>query len=156
MARDTRDGRAGVLRTVPFNVASALLVIAAAFARGTAAEYWPRSAVTLVQLVTLYLTGVANFRIEPAHFVERRRLPMLMPFGESVVAIGIGAAGPPLVSGVIAAAVLGLALASCLWWAYFTGDSERAEHALRTAAPESRARSAIEGFFYAHIPMLLT
>jgi low temperature requirement protein LtrA len=60
---------------------------------------------------------------------------MLVAFGESVVAIGIGAVGLPLDAGVIAAAVLGLALAACLWWAYFTGDSERAEHALGTASP---------------------
>jgi low temperature requirement protein LtrA len=80
---------------------------------------------------------------------------MLVAFGESVVAIGIGAAGLPLHSGVIAAAVLGLALVACLWWAYFAGDTERAEHALRTAAPDRRPWLAFEGFFYAHVPMLL-
>jgi len=108
-----------------------------------------------VQIITPYLIGIGRFRVEPAHFVERHGLLMLVAFGESVVAIGIGAAGLPLDSSVIAAAVLGLALVACLWWAYFTGDSERAEHALRTAAPERQPRLAIEGFFYAHIPMLL-
>jgi low temperature requirement protein LtrA len=68
----------------------------------------------LVQLVTPYLTGVGSFRMEPAHFVERHGLLMLVAFGESVVATGIGAAGLPLDWGVIAAAVLGLAPVACL------------------------------------------
>jgi hypothetical protein len=72
-----------------------------------------------------------------------------------VVAIGIGAAGLTLHSGVIAAAVLGLALVACLWWAYFAGDTERAEHALQTAAPDRRPWLALEGFFYAHVPVLV-
>ncbi len=109
----------------------------------------------LVQLVTSYLIGIGRFRFEPAHFVERHGLLMLVAFGESVVAIGIGAAGLPLDRGVIAAAVLALARVACLRWAYFTGDSERAEHALRTASPERQTWLAIEGFFYAHINMLL-
>jgi hypothetical protein len=45
--------------------------------------------------------------------------------------------GLPLDAGVIAAAVLGLALAAYFWWAFFTGDNERAEHALGTVSPES-------------------
>jgi low temperature requirement protein LtrA len=142
-------------RTALFNIASALLVIAAGASRGGSAEYWPWGAALLVQIITPYLIGIGRFRVEPAHFVERHGLLMQVAFGESVVAIGIGAAGLPLDSSVIAAAVLGLALVACLWWAYFVGDSERAEHALRTAAPERRPRLAIEGFFYAHIPMLL-
>lgn len=142
-------------RTVLFNVASALLVIAAGASHGVAAEYWLWGAAMLVQFNTPYLTGIANFRIQAAHFVERHGLLMLVAFGESVVAIGIGAAGLPLHSGVIAAAVPGLALLACPGWAYFAGDTERAEHALRTAAPERLPRLAIEGFFYAHIPMLL-
>ena len=109
----------------------------------------------LVPLVTPYLTGIGNFRMEPMHFVEHRGLLMLVAFGESVVAIGIGAEGLPLDSVVIAAAVLGLALVACLRWAFFTGDVERATHALRSAAPERRPRLAIEGFFYARVPMLL-
>lgn len=99
----------------------------------------------LVQIVTPFLMGIRRFHVEPAHSVERHGLLMLVTFGESVVAIRIGAAGLSLDSGVIASAVLGLALMPCLWSSYFTGGSERAEHALRTASPERRPRLAIEG-----------
>jgi low temperature requirement protein LtrA len=99
--------------------------------------------------------GIGGFHVGHAHLVERPRLLMLVAFGESAVAIGIRAAGLPLDAGVIAAAVLGLALVACLWRAYFASDSERAEHALRTASPERQPRFAIEAFLYADIPMLL-
>jgi low temperature requirement protein LtrA len=138
-----------------FHIGSALLVITASASHRMAAKYWLWGVALLMRIITPYLTGIGRLRVEPAHFVERHGLLMLVPFGESVVAIGIGAAGLPLYAGVIAAAVHGLALADFLWWAYFTGDSERAEHALRTVSPERQPRLAIEGFFYAHIPMLL-
>jgi low temperature requirement protein LtrA len=142
-------------RVAVFNVGSALLVIAAGFANGGAAKYWLWGAAMLVQFVTPYIAGISDIRVEPAHFVERHGLLMLVAFGESVVAIGIGAAGLPIHPGVIAGAVLGLALVACLWWAYFAGDTERAEHAPRTAAPDRRPWLAFEGFFYARVPMLL-
>ena len=150
-----RLATSAITRVVPFNIASALLVIAAGFARGRTLEYSLWGAAMLLQFATPYLSGIGDFRIQPGHFVERHGLLMLVAFGESVVAIGIGAAGLHLDSGVIAAAVLGLALVACLWWAYFVGDSERAEAALASAAPGERPWLAINGFFYAHIPMLL-
>ena len=55
----------------------------------------------------------------PAHFAERHGLVVIIALGESVVAIGIGAAGEPLTRGIVAAAVLGIVVISALWWAYF-------------------------------------
>ena len=63
---------------------------------------------------------------------------MLIAIGESVVAVGSGAAGLPLDLQLAAVAALGLALSACLWWAYFGGDDERAEAALAAAPPEQR------------------
>ena len=62
--------------------------------------------------------GVGNWRLVPAHFAERHNLIIILALGESVIALGIGVdlgfTGP-----VIAAAVLGIGLASALWWIYF-------------------------------------
>ena len=56
----------------------------------------------------------------------------------------------------VAAAVLGLALTACLWWAYFgTGDDDRAERAFTAARPGQRPGLALSAYFYAHIPILL-
>jgi low temperature requirement protein LtrA len=53
-------------------------------------------------------------------------------------------------------AVLGLALAAALWWAYFgVGDDERAEEAMLRADPEARPALALAAYFFAYIPMLL-
>jgi low temperature requirement protein LtrA len=81
---------------------------------------------------------------------------VIVVLGESVVAIGIGAAGLHVGFALGLAAVLGLALAACLWWLYFGGDDEtRAEHALSEAEPVRRTRLILGAYFYAHIPMLL-
>lgn len=138
-----------------FNIISALLVIAAGFVHGGPVDYGLWGLGLALQCVTPYISGVSSFRIQPGHFVERHGLLMIVAFGESVVAIGIGAAGLPIDSGLIAATLLGLALVTCLWWAYFVGDNERAEEALTNATPDRRPKLAINGFFYAHIPMLL-
>lgn len=138
-----------------FNIISASLVIAAGFVHGGILDYGLWGTAILLQFITPYLGGVSDFRIQPSHFVERHGLLMIVAFGESVVAVGIGASGLPIDPGLIAAAVLGLALVACLWWAYFVGDSERAEAALENAALDQRPKLAVNGFFYAHIPMLL-
>jgi low temperature requirement protein LtrA len=81
--------------------------------------------------------------------------------GESVAAIGVGAdrlAGP---SGeenarLVAAAVLGLALAASLWWIIFgSSDEEAAERVLTAATSERRTALALSAFFYGNILLLL-
>ena len=44
---------------------------------------------------------------------------MIIALGESIVAIGVGAAGIPLDAGVVVAALAGVAIAAALWWTYF-------------------------------------
>jgi low temperature requirement protein LtrA len=97
----------------------------------------------------------AGFDIQAPHFVERHGLLLLVAFGESIVAIGVGVGNVALDTGAITAAVLGLALASALWWAYFDEDADRAESALAAAPLNDRVRRALIAYFYAYIPMLL-
>ena len=141
-------------RTAAYNVGSALLVIVAGFVHGWV-DYVLWTAALAVQVVTPFLIRLEEFRIRPAHFVERHGLLMIVALGESVVAIGIGARELAIDTGLVTAAVLGLALVACLWWTYFAEDDRRAEHALARTPVESRAGLAIHAYFYAHIPMLL-
>jgi len=141
-------------RTAALNVGSALLVILAGFVHGWM-DYVLWTLAVGVQVVTPFLVRLEDFRIRPAHFVERHGLLMLVALGESVVAIGIGAGGLPVDAGLVAAAGLGLALVACLWWTYFGEDDALAEQALSRVPVEARAAMAIHAFFYAHIPMLL-
>jgi low temperature requirement protein LtrA len=109
-----------------------------------------------LQIATPYLIPVGRFTISAAHFVERHGLVIIIALGESVVAIGVGAAELHLDIGVLAVAVAGLVVAYFLYWAYFGGDEERAEHALDSIADSKRrARVALQAYGYAHYPMLI-
>jgi len=110
-----------------------------------------------LQFVTPRVSARAStrLRVRPAHFVERHGLLLIVALGESVVAIGIGLGDVRLDLGLFAVAVLGLALAAGLWWAYFAGDEEGAERALSAAPVDRRFRLANDAYFSAFIPMLL-
>jgi low temperature requirement protein LtrA len=143
-----------LLRLAPLNLVSALLVLAAVVVAGTAGYLLWAAAFTL-EWVTPILAGTGGFRVAPAHFVERHGLVVIVALGESIVAIGIGAADLPVDLALTSVAVLGLLLAACLWWAYFGGDDTRAEHALDAVPQERRGAVAVRAFGYCHLVMLL-
>jgi low temperature requirement protein LtrA len=142
-----------LVRLAPFNLVSALLVLAAVMVDGTAA-YLLWGAAFVLEWFTPRLAGVGGFRIAPAHFVERHGLVVIVALGESIVAIGIGAAGLPVDLALASVAVLGLLLAACLWWAYFGGDDARAERALAAVDDDRRGWVAVQAFGYWHLAML--
>ena len=150
----------GTVGFVPLNFVGVACILAAAFIGGTAAY--------LLWLVPIVLTFVsstltqrdagladAGFTFRGGHLVERHGLLLLVAFGESIVAIGIGLAEVELEPRMYVAAVLGLVLVSALWWTYFAGDDERALEALRGATPRDQIGMAIGAFFYAFVAMLL-
>jgi low temperature requirement protein LtrA len=65
-----------------------------------------------------YFFGAEGWKLVPGHFAERHGLIIIIALGESIVAIGVGAAGA-LNLGIGTVAVLGVALAAALWWTYF-------------------------------------
>ena len=76
-----------------------------------------------VALAILYsepLVGLGRgWRVSPTHFAERYGLIVIIALGETIIAIGVGAAGVPLTIGPVSAAVLGIIVVAALWWAYF-------------------------------------
>jgi low temperature requirement protein LtrA len=151
-----------ILRVVPFNAASALLVLAAGIfgfggGRPALACYLLWVAALVVQALSpLIVHPHGRFSIQPAHFTERHGALIIVAFGESVADIGTGSAGHPVTVALVTQAILGLALAAALWWAYFgVGDDERAETALTKAAPTVRPGLVLNAYFYSYIPLLL-
>ncbi len=100
-----------------------------------------------------YVFGVRGFSVSAEHFAERYGLIVIIALGESIVAIGIGAAGIELEPTVVIAAVLGLALACAMWWAYFDIVAVVARKKLVEAHGHARARLARDSFSYLHLPM---
>jgi low temperature requirement protein LtrA len=144
-----------ILRLTPFNVASALVVVAGGAIGGTA-QYVLWALAFGFEWLTPVMRRPSGFAIGAAHFVERHGLVVLVAIGESVVAIGIGASHLPVDAGLAAVAALGLGLSACLWWLYFGGgDADRAELALASKPPVERAWGALAAYGYWHIPMLL-
>jgi low temperature requirement protein LtrA len=143
------------LRVAPTNLIFAVAVVAGGALGGDAQwVIWPLSAVGLWVVPALRRATSGGFELEPSHFVERHGLVIIVALGESVVAIGIGAAGLPVDLDLVIVAVLGLALSAGLWWTYFS-DEEAVQYVVREASHDERARMGIEGFGYCHWLLLL-
>ncbi len=100
--------------------------------------------------------GQRGLRLHPAHITERHGLVVIVALGESVVAIGIGAAGLAIDADLLIAAVLGLAIGACMWWSLFVHDLPATEHALTaTADATKRVRKVLAGLYYSYIPVLV-
>jgi low temperature requirement protein LtrA len=150
-----------ILRVLPANVLAAGLVIAAGLLEHGPGVYVLWTLALLVPIVTPYFVAPdQRFALQAKHIVERHGLLVLITFGESIIAIGIGVSssaadhGPPSVALVIAA-LLALALVATLWWTYFAGDDERAEESLAAAENGPRTQMIMYGYFYAHIPIVI-
>ncbi|HKR99036.1 MAG TPA: low temperature requirement protein A, partial [Candidatus Dormibacteraeota bacterium] len=101
-----------------------------------------------------FFYGVEGWKVIPGHFAERHGLIIIIALGESIVAIGVGA-GLSVDAGVVAAAVLGVAVAAAMWWLYFDVVALVAQRRFMRAA-EGRERNAIarDSYSYIHLPMV--
>ena len=145
-----------ILRVAPINLASALLVLLAGVTGGLAGYLLWTAALAPQVLSPLVVHVEGRFDIQPAHFAERHGALVLVALGESVAAVGIGAAEHALDLQIVGAAVLGLGVCAALWWVYFGGaDDERAATAMTAAPRPRRPALALSAYFYPHIPILL-
>jgi low temperature requirement protein LtrA len=117
-AQDEPDLRHSiVIGLVPSTGVGVGLLVAASYLEGSAQLALWGLALSL-DVLGPFLFGSEGWKLEPHHFAERHGLIFIIALGESIVAIGVGAeAGVD--AGVIAAAVVGIALAAAMWWAYF-------------------------------------
>jgi low temperature requirement protein LtrA len=90
----------------------------------------------------------------PRHWTERHGLFVILAIGESIVAIGVGAAQLPISIPLLAGAVLGVFVSVCLWWLYFDIVSLAAEEVLVEASETARVKIAIDAYTYLHFPLV--
>jgi low temperature requirement protein LtrA len=142
-----------VARLLPSGIAGPLLLIAAAFTDGAL-----QAALWIAALAIDYggplVTGVAGYRVHPAHFAERFSLIVIIALGESIVAIGVGAGDEELDTAIAVAAVLALVASAGLWWAYFDVVAPVAHRRLGELSGVARNTLARDSFAYLHLPMI--
>jgi low temperature requirement protein LtrA len=152
-ARGDHDLLKAILRIAPASLAGATLILVAGFVHGGL-----RPIVWLVALgVGLFaplLSGVSGWHVNPAHFVERHGLIVIIAIGEALVAVGLGARGTNLGAGVIVAAVLGFVVATSFWLAYFDFFPIRAQQLLTELSGTERIALARDVYTYIHLPMV--
>ena len=132
--------------------AAALLVVAGALSGIPRALCWV--AALTVDYGGLVLRGVQGWRVQPGHFAERHSAVIIIALGESIVAVGVGAAGVRLNAGEVVGVLLGMAIAGALWWAYFDIVAIIAERRLRRADARAQVLMARDSYTYLHLPMI--
>jgi low temperature requirement protein LtrA len=156
-----------IIKITPFNIASALLVICAGLLARSSGGAGPAGYALWIAAVAIQLGSPllvhprGLFELRAAHLVERYGALLMVALGESVAAIGIGAARLAEEVGaasarLVTAALLGLALAAALWWIVFGGDDQdRGERVMSSASSERRTSLAMTAYFRGNIPLLL-
>jgi low temperature requirement protein LtrA len=142
-----------VLRIAPTaSLGPALLVIAGFLDDPAQLVLW--GVALAIDYLGVLIGHMRGWQVSPEHFVERHGLIVIIALGESIVAIGVGAAEQPLDAGVIAAALLGITIAAALWWAYFDWVSIIVRRRLSEATGVARASLARDAYSDLHLPMV--
>ena len=152
-SRDDPDLRYSTITLARSTAVGAALLIGGAFA-GVEARGAMWGLALALDMIGPFFFGAEGWRLAPGHFAERHGLIVLIALGESIVAIGVGSqAGVD--AGVVAAAVVGVAVAGALWWLYFDVVALVAARRLAKAS-EGRERNEIarDSFSYLHFPMV--
>jgi len=151
--RGDRDLLGAVLTITPTAIVGPGMIAVAGFLEGA-----PRISLWVLALALDYLGPLVSrgrgWHLSPAHFAERHGLILIIALGESIVALGVGAAGEPLDRGLIAAALLGIAAVAALWWAYFDVAALLAQRALSARSGAPQARLARDAYSYLHLPLV--
>jgi low temperature requirement protein LtrA len=133
-------------------IAVALLATASLFDGLAQGALWALA--IFLDMAGPYFFGSEGWKLVPGHFAERHGLIVIIALGESIVAIGVGAAGA-LDLGIGIVAVLGVALAAALWWIYF--DVVALISARRLGEAEvgrTQNELARDSYSYIHLPLV--
>jgi len=153
VAPNAVDLRGAIARFAPFALSGSLLLVGASFLDGAAqAALWCLA--LAIDFGSVLGRGGRGWRVHPGHFAERHALIFIIALGEAIVATGVGAGDVGLSAGVATAAVLGVVVASTLWWTYFDVVAVVAERVLHERAGDERARMARDSYSFLHLPMV--
>ena len=143
----------GILRVGPFNLLAAIVLVVGGFASESLAWVFYPAAILII-LIGTTRPGRGAFDLGATHLIERHGLLMIIALGESIVAVGSGAAAMKLDVPVIAFAVLAVGVVGGMWWVYFAGDDGLTEQHFRGEGASRRQSLAITAFFGDHLGMM--
>jgi low temperature requirement protein LtrA len=152
-SRDDPELHRAVFRFAPGAITGASLIVIAAFFDGPI-ELALWALALSIDFVSPLVGRGRGWRLSPTHFVERHGLIIIIALGESIVSIGVGAAGLPLDAARITAALLGIVVAAALWWAYFDWVIYVSQARITDATGAERTELARDLFSYLHMPMV--
>jgi low temperature requirement protein LtrA len=138
-----------MLRLARFFVIAPTLILIGSFL-----DPGPRTVLWLLA-VAVDVAGILNagrdaWEISVGHFVERYRLFVIIALGESIVAIGVGAADQPRDAETLAAILIAFAGAALVWWSYFDWIAAAGERGLNLREGRERSRAARDVFTLFH------
>jgi low temperature requirement protein LtrA len=151
--RGDRDLLRAVVRIIPTATLGPALLVIAGFLHG-AAQLALWGVALAIDYLGVLIGHMRGWRVSPEHFVERHGLIIIIALGESIVAIGVGAAGLSLGAGAITAVLLGITVVAALWWSYFDWVAFVVQSRLAESTGEARATLARDAYSYLHLPMV--
>lgn len=143
-----------VARMAPGMLAAATLIVVAGFLPAGPARAILWAVALVVDFASPLVSGTGGWKVDAPHFTERHGLIIIIALGESLVALGIGAAGEAFTTGVIAAIAMGIAVVCAMWWLYFDIVSLAAERMLASVTGAARAAMARDSYSYLHFFMV--
>lgn len=147
--------RAQLTRFAPAVLTGTVLMFCAATTHGPG-QTWLWVGALAADFAGIAAGGAQGWRIRStSHFAERHGQIIIIALGESILAIGIAVRGDALTWPIVGASLLGLLVATSLWWIYFDVTARQAEHRLRSEPAETRARLAGNAYSMLHLPMVL-
>lgn len=154
-AGDDEALRRQVLRTSISMLVGVGLILTGAIIGGQV-QIWFWLAGMLADVVLTWVTSAGgDWRIHsPAHWAERHGLVIILALGESIVAIGVGAANEPISVPILVGALLAIMLSVALWWLYFDVIAIAAEHKLAEKTGVQRSALATDAYTYVHLLMI--
>ena len=126
-----------------------LIVLASAAFDGTTRDLMWLAALVLDYGIVLSF-GVDGWHVHAEHFAERFGLVLIIAFGESIVATGVGAEDLGTSAGELVAAGFALTIICMLWWAYFDLYAIVAERRFREAVGVEQLRIARDSYALLH------
>ncbi len=109
----------------------------------------------LLDMTAAAFAGRATWAIDAPHFAERNGLFIIVALGETIVGVGLTAAGVERDAIHIVAIVIAFLIACSLWWAYFHRAALVMEHAMSTGLGRVPGRIARDAYSLLHYPLVV-